>query len=95
MVLLGSLVRPIGSGIIWVFSTHLLRQMAPDKVRGRAFASDSMFFYLSSALVSSLAGAPLDTSLTIPAIICVLAAASAVPTVLWTVWVIESRREAV
>ena len=34
MVLLGSFVRSIGSGIIWVFSTHLLLQMAPDEVRG-------------------------------------------------------------
>ena len=39
--------------------------MAPDEVRGRVFASDFMFFYLGSALASSLVGAALDTSLTI------------------------------
>ena len=77
-MLLGSFVRSIGSGIIWVFSTHLLLQMAPDEVRGRVFASDFMFFYL---------GAALDTSLTISSLIWTLAAISVVPTVLWTVWI--------
>ena len=43
--------------------------MAPDEVRGRVFASDFMFFYLGSALASSLVGAALDTSLSISAII--------------------------
>ena len=94
-VLLGSLVRSIGSGVIWVFSTHLLLQMVPDEVRGRVFASDFMFFYLGSALASSLVGAALDTSLTIPNIIWTMAAISVVPTVLWTVWVMKGRRETV
>ena len=93
MVLLGSFVRSIGSGIIWVFSTHLLLQMAPDEVRGRVFASDFMFFYLGSALASSLVGAALDTTLTIPSIIWTLAALSVIPTVLWTLWVMKGRRE--
>ena len=92
-VLLGSLVRSIGSGIIWVFSTHLLLQMVPDEVRGRVFASDFMFFYLGSALASSLVGAALDTSLTISTLIWILAAISVVPTVLWTLWVTKSRRQ--
>ena len=95
MVLLGSFVRSIGSGIIWVFSTHLLLQMAPDEVRGRVFASDFMFFYLGSAMASSMVGAALDTSLTIPTIIWTLAALSVAPTVLWTVWVMKGRRETV
>ena len=82
IVLLGSFVRSIGSGIIWVFSTHLLLQMAPDEVRGRVFASDFMFFYLGSALSSSVIGAALDTRLSISTIIWAMAAISIVPTVL-------------
>ena len=70
-------------------------QLAPDEVRGRVFASDFMFFYLGSALASSVVGAGLDTSLTISAIIWAMAAISVVPTVLWTVWVIKKRPEAV
>ena len=69
--------------------------MVPDEVRGRVFASDFMFFYLGSALSSSVVGAALDTSLTIPAIIWTLAAISVVPTVLWTLWVLQKRPEAV
>ena len=93
MVLLGSFVRSIGSGIIWVFSTHLLLQMVPDEVRGRVFASDFMFFYLGSALASSLVGAALDTTLTIPTIIWTLAAIGVAPTILWTLWVIKGRQQ--
>ena len=92
IVLLGSFVRSIGSGIIWVFSTHLLLQMVPDEVRGRVFASDFMFFYLGSALASSLVGAALDTTLTIPTIIWTMAAIGVLPTILWTLWVVRSRQ---
>ena len=95
MVLLGSVVRSIGVGIVWVFSTQLLLQMAPDEVRGRVFASDFMFFYLGSALASSLAGAALDTSLSISAIIWAMAGLSVIPLTLWTVWVVRGRREVV
>ena len=94
-VLLGSLVRATGSGIIWVFSTQLLLQMAPDRVRGRVFASDYMFFYLGSALSSSVIGAALDTSLSISSIIWGMAGMSVIPMVLWTVWVIRGRRAVV
>ena len=69
--------------------------MAPDEVRGRVFASDFMFFYLGSALASSLVGAALDTSFTISAIIWAMAVFSVVPTVLWTLWVLKKRPEAV
>ena len=65
----------------------------PDEVRGRVFASDFMFFYLGSALSSSVIGAALDTSLTISAIIWTMAAISIVPTVLWTLWVMKGRRD--
>ena len=95
MVLLGSVVRSIGSGVIWVFSTQLLLQSVPGRVQGRVFASSFMFFYLGSALSSSVVGAALDTSLTISAIIWVMAGLSVVPMVLWTVWIMRGRREVV
>ena len=94
-VLLGSVVRATGSGVIWVFSTQLLLQMTPDRVRGRVFASDFMFFYLGSALSSSVIGAALDTSLSISAIIWTMAGLSVVPMTLWTVWVVTGREKAV
>ena len=51
-----------------------------------------MFFYLGSALASSLVGAALDTTLTIPNIIWTMAAVGVVPTILWTLWVVRSRQ---
>ena len=95
MVLLGSMVRSLGSGVVWVFSTQLLLQVVPDRVRGRVFASDYMFFYLGSALSSSVIGAALDTDLGISTIIWAMAGLSVVPMVLWTVWVVRGRREVV
>ncbi len=67
-------------------------QMASDGVRGRVFASDYMFFYLGSALSSSVVGAALDTSLSVSSIIWAMAALSVVPMVLWTVWVARGSR---
>ena len=94
-VLLGSFVRATGSGVIFVFSTQLLLQLTPDRVRGRVFASDYMFFYLGSALSSSVIGAALDTSLSISAIIWAMVGLSVIPLTLWTVWVVRGRREVV
>ena len=36
-VLLGTLLRAVGGGIIWVFSTQLLLHLVPNHVRGRVF----------------------------------------------------------
>ena len=94
-VLLGSFVRATGSGVIFVFSTQLLLQLTPDRVRGRVFASDFMFFYLGSALSSSVIGAALDTSLSISAIIWAMVGLSVIPMTLWTVLVVWGRREVV
>ena len=94
-VLLGSFVRATGSGVIFVFSTQLLLQLTPDRVRGRVFASDFMFFYLGSALSSSVIGTALDTSLSISAIIWAMVGLSVIPMTLWTVLVVWGRREVV
>ncbi len=95
MVLLGTGLRAIGGGIIWVFSTQLLLQSVPGWVRGRIFAADFMFFYLASALASSVVGAGLDTNLSIAAIIWWMAGLSVIPLMLWTVWIVKGRKEVV
>lgn len=95
LVLLGTILRGLGGGIIWVFSTQLLLQAVPGRVQGRVFATDFMFFYLGSALASSLVGAALDTSLSISGVIWWMAGLSIIPLVLWSVWITRGRQEVV
>ena len=91
LVLLGIIVRVIGGGIIWVFSTQLLLQSVPGRVHGRVFATEFMFFYLGSALASSVVGAALDSNLSISAIIWWMTGLTLFPMALWTLWVMKGK----
>ncbi len=93
LVLLGTLVRAIGGGIIWVFSTQLLLQNVPRRVHGRVFASEFMFFYLGGAFASSIYGAALDTNLTISGLIWTMTGFTAIPMALWTLSMVRSKRQ--
>ena len=86
MVLLGSLVRGAGGGMVWVFSTQLLLQLVPGQVRGRVFATEFAFFTLLSAAGAAMAGATLDSSLGISGSTWLLAGLILLPGVLWAVW---------
>ncbi len=84
LVLLGSLLRGIGVGINWVFSTQLLLQLVPNKVRGRVFSSEYALLTLGNAASAALAGWALDsTAVGIPGLFWGMAAATAVPGILW------------
>ena len=93
LVLLGTLFRSIGGGIIWVFSTQLLLQNVPRRVHGRVFATEFMFVYLGGAFASSVYGAALDTNLTISGLIWTVTGVSAIPMALWTLSLIRSKRQ--
>lgn len=93
LVLLGTLFRSIGGGIIWVFSTQLLLQNVPRRVHGRVFATEFMFVYLGGAFASSTYGAALDTNLTISGLIWTVTGLSAIPMALWTLSMVRSKRQ--
>ncbi|MCL4832868.1 MAG: MFS transporter [Caldilineaceae bacterium] len=95
VVLLGTALRGIGGGMIWVFSTQLLLQTVPGQVRGRVFAMEFAIFYLASAAASSLVGAGLDTSLGISGVIWWMAGLSLIPAGLWTFYVWRKGQTAV
>ena len=94
-VLLASIVRGVGGGIVWVFSTQLLLQNVSRSVHGRVFATEFMFFYLASALASGIVGSALDSSLSITAIIWSMTALGLVPMTLWTLSAVRGNRKAV
>ena len=91
-VLFGILVRAMGGGTLWVFSTQLLLQLVPENVRGRVFSTEYALLTLSMATSAGLAGWTLDqTALGIPGILTWMSAAILVPGALWAAWTISRR----
>ncbi len=60
VVIAGAILRSVGGGMIWVFSTQLLLQLVPGKVRGRIFATEFALLTLSMAIGSATGGWMLD-----------------------------------
>lgn len=88
-VLFGSLLRGVGAGIVWVFSTQLLLQLTPAAVRGRVFSSDFAAQTLANAIGAAAAGWALDgTGLGVPGLLVVLAVVTLVFGVGWVAWML-------
>ena len=85
VVLLGGLVRSIGGGIAWVFSTQLLLQRAPNEIRGRIFGTEFAFFTLMGGASSLITGALLDR-FQLQDILWGMAALNLIPALLWWLW---------
>jgi MFS family permease len=84
-VLLGGLVRSIGGGIVWVFSTQLLLQRAPNEIRGRIFGTEFALFTLMGGTSSLIIGMLLDR-FQIQMILWGMAALTLIPALLWWLW---------
>ncbi|MBS1251534.1 MAG: putative bacilysin exporter BacE [Anaerolineales bacterium] len=89
LVLAGTLLRGFGAGTGWVFSTQLLLQLVPDRVRGRVFSTEFAFFTLTSAIGSAVGGWALDaTDLGISGLLTWMAVLALIPSALWTLWLL-------
>ena len=87
VVLFGSLLRSFGGGIIWVFSTQLLLQLVPDRVRGRVFSTEFALFTLANAIGAASGGWLMDnTALGVAEMMKWMAALVVIPGVLWLLW---------
>ena len=84
-VLFGGLIRSIGGGIAWVFSTQLLLQRAPNEIRGRIFGTEFALFTLMGGASSLIIGALLD-QFQVEAILWGMAALNLIPALLWWLW---------
>ena len=85
VVLLGGLVRSIGGGIAWVFSTQLLLQRAPNEIRGRIFGTEFALFYTHGGASALITGALLDR-FQLQDILWGMAALNVIPALLWWLW---------
>jgi MFS family permease len=87
LVLLGTVLRGIGGGIGWVFSTQLLLQRLPDRVRGRVFSTEFAMFTLASAISAAGGGWLFDnTGLGISGMMWLMAILALIPGSLWFLW---------
>lgn len=85
-VLLGTVLRGVGGGITWVFSTQLLLQLLPNEMRGRVFSSEFAIFTLMSALGAGSVGGALDSPLGVGGTLLVMAVLTVIPLLLWAGW---------
>jgi len=94
ILLVGSTIRGIGGGIVWVFATQLILQRTPDRVRGRVFSTEFAIFTLMSATGSAGGGWLLDNSaLGISGLLRLMAGLVLIPGVLWLLWNLLWRKE--
>lgn len=88
-VLFGTLIRGVGVGINWVFSTQLLLQLVPSRVRGRVFSTEFAFMSLMNAAGTAIGGWGLDnTGLGVAGILQWSAALTLLPGILWVLWIV-------
>jgi MFS family permease len=58
--LVGTLVRTVGTGTLWVFSAVILQMIVPDEFRGRVFAFEFAVLTLTQSISTLAAGTMQD-----------------------------------
>ncbi len=93
LTLFGLLLRGVGVGVGWVFSTQLLLQIVPDRVRGRVFATEFALLSLMNALGALAGGWALDQPwLSLGEVNYALAILILLPAILWSLWIVFGRQ---
>ena len=88
VVLFGSILRALGAGINWVFSTTLLLHLVPSQVRGRVFSTEFGLFTLANALGAAAGGWILDNTLVdLSGMLRWMAVLTLIPGLLWFIWI--------
>jgi MFS family permease len=92
VLLLGTLTRAFGGGMLWVFSTQLLLHLVPNEVRGRVFSIEFALMTLAMATSAASSGWILDrTSLDISSLLTWMSVLVLIPGLLWGLWLVSSR----
>lgn len=82
-ILVGTVLRSAGSGVVWVFTTQLILANVPAKVRGRAFSAEQAAFSLVAAIAAGGIGGLLDSVPDLGHLIRWMALVNIVPAALW------------
>jgi len=93
VVLMGTFLRGFGGGLIWVFSTQLLLQLLPNRVRGRVFSTEFAIQTLMAALASYAGGWGLDhPGVGISGMLWVMSGMTLIFGLLWVLWLVLNPR---
>ncbi|MGH9321941.1 MAG: hypothetical protein ACRD3V_18895, partial [Vicinamibacteria bacterium] len=93
LAFLGAMIRAMGGGTLWVFTTQLLLQAVPPEVRGRVFATEYALLTLSMATSAALSGLALEhVGLRPEELLRVMALVTLVPGFFWWLWLLRSAR---
>jgi MFS family permease len=88
------MLRGIGSGINWVFSTQILLQSVPNQMRGRVFSTEYALFTLANAISAAAGGWAIDNlSIGIQGIVWRLTFLALVPGLLWALSLVLQNRK--
>jgi MFS family permease len=91
-VLVGNLLRGVGNGMAWLFSTQLVLVLVPGYIRGRVVAVEAALSMLASAIGAALVGIFLDSSLGISGTAWWMAGLTLLPALLWGLWTLTVGR---
>ncbi len=94
VVLLGSLLRGVGGGLVWVLGTQLLLQIVPNAVRGRVFSTEFALYTLFAAVSSGTTGILIDSQLGVGGVLLLGSGLLLLPTALWLLWIAIGKRDA-
>jgi len=86
VLLVGNLLRGVGNGMVWIFSTQLILVLVPGRIRGRVVATEFAISMLVSVVGAILIGIALDTPLGISGTALWMAGMTLLPALLWSVW---------
>lgn len=84
-VLIGGVIRSLGNGIVWVFSTQLLFKSVSNEIRGRIFGTELALYTLIGGIGTAIIGVLLDR-FQVRTILWAVAALPILPAVLWSLW---------
>jgi MFS family permease len=91
-VLVGVFLRGFGTGVNWVFSTQLLLQFVPERIRGRVFSTEYAILTLANAASAALGGWAIDQpSLGISGTLWRMAGLVLIPSMFWALWVFKGK----
>jgi len=83
-LLAATVIRTVGTGSLWIFTSALLQTIVPDGYRGRVFSFEFAALTLTQSISALAGGHLLDTAgITIQEVMGVFAAVSVVMTGLW------------
>lgn len=92
VVLAGLVIRGMGGGTMFVFSSHLMMLQTPAEVRGRVFASEFAIRSLLGAAGAAVFSLGVDSPIGVEGMLWLTAGAALVPACIWGLWLRLSSR---